>query len=115
MPLSSAVWAPSSERSSRVSSPISSSSTTIRYGTSGTYGGCVSYSRRAASSLTVVGGGQLVGGRIPSAPRKGCRMARTVCEYLLYLVLAPSSRTHPQGVSRTEVVPELSEVSGSPS
>ncbi len=41
-------------------------------------------------------------------------MARTVCEYLLYLVLAPSSRTHPQGVSRTEVVPELSEVSGSP-
>jgi len=39
---------------------------------------------------------------------------RTVCGYLLYLVLAPSSRTHPQGVSRTEVVSELGEVSGSP-
>ena len=39
---------------------------------------------------------------------------RTVCGYLLYLVLAPSSRTHPQGVFRTEVVSELGEVSGSP-
>jgi len=38
------------------------------YRTSRTYGGCVSYSRRVASSLTVVRG-QLVGGMIPGRPR----------------------------------------------
>src|SRR5215470_15500183 len=56
MPPSSAAWAPSSERSSRASSPISSSSTPIRSKRSRTSAGFVSCSRRAASSPTVVPG-----------------------------------------------------------
>src|SRR5882672_327838 len=56
MPLSSAGSAPTSEPSSRASSPISSSSTTIPYRRSRTFAGCGSSSRRVASSLTVVPG-----------------------------------------------------------
>src|SRR5437016_12576334 len=119
MPLSSAVWALSSERSSRVSSPILSSSTTIRYGTSRTYGGCVSYSRRAASSLTVVRGNRSAEGSLALHERgvawPAAQYADTLSTSSWQFQPDPSSRTHTQGVFRTEVVSELLEGVGSPS